>query len=459
MLRALPPGTIPRVGDTSIDGPVLLFAVTVSLATGLLVGLVTAFRVGRVDPQQALRDTPAGDGRRTGNRPSSVLAVAQVAAATVLLVGASLLANSFARLLRVEPGFDSDGVVSFQIVLPRYRYAETTQQQQVYTRLHDALGALPAADAVVLGNSVPPLVPTRGAGLLIDGDRAEPPAVAYRLVSPGFFRALGIPIRRGRELTDRDLAGQPPVAVVNDAFARHYLPTREALGATFEFLRSPEPITIVGVVGDTTPPGPDGAVAPVFYFSYLHFPSPPRFRPLATLAGGVRTSAGTGTMATSIRETVRTIDPDLAVHNVATLADRRADALAQGRFYLSAAAGLGVVALLLAGIGIYGVLAYVVSRRTRELGIRIALGADAAGLVRMVSLHGLRLALAGLALGVAGALWMTRFLESMLFGVSSRDPLTLVAVVVVFSLTALGASYLPARRATRVDPLTSLRAE
>ena len=152
-------------------------------------------------------------------------------------------------------------------------------------------------------------------------------------------------------------------------------------------------------------------------------------------------------------------DPELAVHNVATLADRRSDALAQARFYLTAAAGLAVVALLLAGIGIYGVLAYAVTQRTRELGIRIALGADAASLVRMVSMRGLGLALAGLAVGVAGALWTTRFLDSMLFGVTSRDPLTLVAVVVLFCVTALGASYVPARRATRVDPLTSLRVE
>ncbi|HIN10614.1 MAG TPA: FtsX-like permease family protein [Acidobacteria bacterium] len=164
-------------------------------------------------------------------------------------------------------------------------------------------------------------------------------------------------------------------------------------------------------------------------------------------------------MASLIRDAVRTIDPELAVHNVATLADRRAGALAQARFYLIAAIGLAVVALLLAAIGIYGVLAYAVTQRTRELGIRIALGADAAALIRMVTMRGLGLALAGLAVGVAGALWTTRFLDSMLFGVTSRDPFTLVAVVVLFCVTALSASYVPARRATRVDPLTSLRAE
>ncbi|MCH7748464.1 MAG: ABC transporter permease [Acidobacteria bacterium] len=460
LLRALPPGTIPRIGETSVDGWVLAFALTLSLATGLLVGLVTAVRIGRVDPLQSLRDTAGGDPRRTGSRPSSALAIAQVAAATVLLVGASLLANSFVRLLRVDPGFDPDGMVSFQIALPRYRYADTAQRQPLYTRLYEAMAALPGAEAVVLGNSLPTLPPMRGGALLIDGERAEPAVVAYRLVTPGFFRGLGVPLRRGRELRDRDRTGQPPVAVVNDAFARHYFPTREALGAEFVFLRSPEPIRIVGVVGDMTPAGPDGTITPEIYFSYLQFPSPnPRFSPLTTLAGGVRTTADTGTMASLIRDAVRSIDPELAVHNVATLADRRADALAQARFYLIAAAGLAVVALLLAAIGIYGVLAYAVTQRTRELGIRIALGADAASLVRTVSMRGLGLALAGLAVGVAGALWTTRFLDSMLFGVTSRDPLTLCAVVVIFCVTALAASYVPARRATRVDPLTSLRAE
>ena len=460
LLRLLPPGTIPRIGETMVDGVVLVFALLVSLATGLLVGLVTAFRVSRVDPLHALRDTVGGDRRRTGNRPSSALAIAQVAAATVLLVGASLLANSFVRLLRVDAGFDPNGVVAFQIALPRYRYADTTQQRPVYTALHDALDALPGADAVVLGNSLPTLAPMLGGGLQIDGERADPNVVACRMVTPGFFRGLGVPLLRGRTLTDRDLDGQPPVAVVNDAFARHYFPTQEALGAEFQMLRSPEPIRIVGVVANTTPPAPDGTVRPEVYFSYLQFPSPnPRFSPLTTLAGAVRTSGETGTMATLIRDTVRRIDPDLAVHNIVTLAGQRADALAQTRFYVTAGVGLAVIALVLAAIGIYGVLAYAVSQRTRELGIRIALGADAGGLVRMVSMQGLGLALAGLVVGVAGALWTARFLDTMLFGVTSRDPLTLVAVVMLFSLTALAASYVPARRATRVDPLTSLRAE
>ena len=460
MLRLLPPGTIPRIGETTVDGWVLAFALALSLATGLLVGLVTAVRVGRVDPLQSLKDAAGSVGGGTRHRPSTLLAIAQVAAATVLLVGASLLANSFVRLLRVDSGFNPAGVVSFQISLPRYRYTDTTQRQLVYTRLREAMAALPRAGSVVLANSLPTLPPTRGGGLRIDGEQADPAVVAYRLVVPGFFRGLGIPLRRGRGLRDRDLDGQPPVAVVNEAFARHYFPTGDALDAEFEFLRSPEAIRIVGVVGDTTPAGPDGTVTPEIYFSYLQFPRPnPRFSPLTTLAGGVRTSGDTGTMASLIRDAVRTIDPELAVHNVATLADRRAGALAQARFYLIAAIGLAVVALLLAAIGIYGVLAYAVTQRTRELGIRIALGADAAALIRMVTMRGLGLALAGLAVGVAGALWTTRFLDSMLFGVTSRDPFTLVAVVVLFCVTALSASYVPARRATRVDPLTSLRAE
>ena len=460
ILRALPPGTIPRIGETTVDGRVLLFALAISLATGLLVGLVTAIRVSRADPLQSLRETAAGNGRGTSSRPSSVLAMAQVAAATVLLVGAALLANSFVRLLQVDPGFDPDGVVSFQITLPRYRYADTAQRQPVYTQLHEALRALPGADAVMLGNGLPTLPPMQAGGLTIDGERAEPAVVAVRMVTAGFFRGLGIPLLEGRGLTDRDITGQPPVSVVNETFARQYFPTTDALDAEFEILRTPEPIRIVGVVGNTAPAQPDGSVRPEIYFSYLQFPKPgPRYSPLTTLAGAVRTSGDTGTMAALIRDSVTRIDPDLPIHNVATMANRRDDALAETRFYVTTGVGLAFVALLLATIGIYGVLAYTVTQRTHELGIRIALGADAAGLIRMVSMRGLGLAVVGVTVGVAGALWATRFLDSMLFGVTSRDPLTLGAVVLVFCVTALGASYIPARRATRVDPLTSLRAE
>jgi len=459
LLRTLPPGNVPRIAETTVDGQVLLFALGVSVATGLLVGVVTAVRANRSNPLRSLRETAAGDGRETSARPSSVLAIAQVAAATVLLVGAALLANSFLRLTQVDPGFNPDDVVSFQIALPRYRYGDTSQQQQLYTQIHDALAALPDADAVMLGNSLPTLRAMRAGGLLIDGERATPPVVATRMVTPGFFRGLGMPLRQGRGLTDRDIVGQPPVAVVNEAFARQHFPTREALGAEFEILRSPEPIRIVGVVGNTAPPAMDGTTTPEIYFSYLQFPTPnPRFTPLTTLAGAIRTTSDPGAMADSIRNTIRQLDPDLAVDNLVTMAQLQSDTLARARFYLFAAAGLALVALLLAAIGIYGVLAYAVSQRTQELGIRIALGADAAGLVRMVSMQGLGLALAGLAIGLVGAVWMTQFLESLLFGITTRDPMTLLAVVFAFVLAALAACYVPARRATRVDPLASLRA-
>ncbi len=460
LLRALPPGSIPRIGDISIDTGVLLFALAVSVTTGLLVGLATAVRMTHADPIRSLRDSVGGDGRGTSNRPSAVLAVAQVAAATVLLVSAALLANSFLRLTQVNAGFNPDGLVSFEIALPRYRYSDTSQQQSLYTQLYDSLATLPEAEAVVLGNSLPTLRPLLLGGLTIDGERATPPVVAGRIVTPGFWRGLGVPLRQGRELTDRDIAGQPPVAVVSDAFARQHFPTREALGAEFEILRSPEPIRIVGVVGNTMPPEPDGTTRPEIYFSYLQFPSPnPRFAPLSTLTGAVRSSGNTRAVAGAIRAAVRRIDPDLAVDNLVSMTDLQADARAQPRFNLMAAAGLALIALLLAAIGIYGVLAYAVSQRTREFGIRIALGASPTGLIRMVSVQGLRLAVAGLTLGLVGAVWTSRFLESQLFGVTGRDPLTFVTVVVLFLLTAVGASALPARRATRVAPLAALRTE
>ncbi len=460
LLRVLPPGSIPRVSETSVDATVLGVAALLSLGTGLLVGVITAARLGRLDPLESLRDSPGGSTRGSSQRPSTALAVAQVAAATVLLVGAGLLANSFVRILRIDPGFQPDGVVSFRVTLPRARYTETPQRQQLYTALLEQLRAAPGAEAVALGNSLPTLAPILAGGLTIDGERAEPPLVAVRMVTPGFFRSLGVPLLEGRTFSDRDLDGQSPVAVVNESFASQYFATRRTVDAEFEVLRTPEPIRIIGVVGNTAPPEPGGAIRPEVYFSYLQFPKPgPRYSPLTTLAGAIRTTGNPGTMASLIRDAVRRLDPDLPVYDVTTLASRRADARAQARFYLTAGLGLAVVALAVAAIGIYGVLAYAVTRRTRELGIRIALGADRGRLLRMVSGEGMRLALIGLSLGLVGAMWSSRFLESLLFGVQSTDPWTLVAVALLFALTALVASYLPARRATRVDPLASLRAE
>ena len=218
-------------------------------------------------------------------------------------------------------------------------------------------------------------------------------------------------------------------------------------------------MTTTSLVGDTASTEGDGTIRPEVYFSFLQFPSPnPRFSPLTNLAGAIRTTSSPGLMAAAIRDTVRQLGPDLAVDNLVTMNELQADTRARARFYLTAAAGLGLVALLMAAIGIYGVLAYAVSQRTRELGIRIALGADGAGLVRMVSKQGLGLALAGLAVGLFGAVWVTRFLESLLFGIATRDPITLLVVIIAFLVAALAASYIPARRATRVDPLASLRA-
>jgi putative ABC transport system permease protein len=459
LLRTVPPGTVPRIADTSLDPRVLLFALGVSVATGLLIGLVTAARVSRSNPLHSLRQSGAGLGHGASARPSSVLAIAQVAAATVLLVGAALLANSFLRLTQVDPGFNPRDIVHFQISLPRYRYADTTHHHPLTTRLYTALASLPEADAVMLSNSLPPRRAMAVGGLLIDGERATPAVVAARMVTPGFFPGLGLPLRPGRALTDRDVAGQPPVAVVSESFAQQHFSTSEALGAEFEILRSPDPIRIVGIVGNTASADIDGIQRPELYFSYLQFPNPnPRFTPLRTLAGGVRTTSNPDLVAASIRNTVKQIDPALAIDNLVTMDELQSDTLARARFYLTAAAGLAVVALLLAAIGIYGVLAYAVSRRTRELGIRIALGADAAGLVRLVSGQGLRLAAIGLAIGLLGAVWVTRFLESLLFGITTRDPMTFLAVIVAFLLAALVACYVPARRATRVDPVTSLRA-
>ena len=460
-LQRAPAGLLPRLAETDVDGLVLAFAFGLSLLTGLVVGLVATVRLARLEPAHVLRaasDTDAPGGGDSFARPTHVLAVAQVAAATVLLVGAALLANSFARLSQTDPRFDPDGVLAFELSLET-RYPTAAAQQPVYTALLDALHVMPGVESVALGSGLPFQSSGIAGPLVIDGERADPPFVSFRLVAPGYFRSLRVPLHDGRTVTDRDVTGQPAVAVVNAAFVRTYLSARDPLRTPIEFSQM-SALDIVGVVGDVGRANPVADVIPTIYFSYRQLPNPtPRFSPLSRLSTGIRTDGDPRALVPAVRAAVRAMDPGLAIYNMTTLAQLRSDAVAEARFYARAATALAVVALVLAAVGIYSVLSYVVSRRTRELGIRLALGADAASVIRMVALRGTLLAGIGLVIGVAGALAVTRYLASVLVGVSPRDPVTLGAVALVFAVTALVASYLPARRATRVDPAVALRAE
>ena len=465
-IGAFPPGTIPRADEVEVDGTALIFAVALSVTIGLVVGLIVATRTLRGDPIRALQPgssrSAGGGSGSAGGRPSRLLAVSQVAAAMVLMVGATLLATSFVGLARVDPGLDPDGVVAFQLVLPEHRFPDVVQQAQEYSTLLDALTAVPGVESVSIANAHPLEPALVGGGLTVDGERTEPPFVAYRIVSPDYFRNLRVPLREGRELTDRDLNGQPDVAVVNEAFARQFLGDRAPLDTEVTLLGS-GPVRIVGVVGDVRG-GPDTEVRSEIYFSYRQLPNKrPRFSPLTRLSASLRVSGNPdalgATVRAAVRAAVRAVDPELAVFNLATLDEVRSDGLARARFVAGIGLALALVALVLAAVGIYGVMAYGVGRQTRELAIRIALGATAATIMGAVTREGLRLAAVGIVIGGAGAFIVNRYLSSLLVGVSPQDPWTFAAVALAFAAIACGAGYLPARAAARVEPALALRQE
>ena len=457
-VRSLPPGTIPRSAEVAVDGAALMFAVALSVATGLAVGLIVAMRTLRGDPMRALRpgsSRSAGGGGAAG-RPSRVLAVSQVAAAMVLMVGAALLATSFVGLARVDPGLDPERVLAFQLVLPEHRFPDVVQQEQGYSALLDALAGIPDVESVSLANAHPLEPALVGGGLAVDGERTEPPFVAYRIVSPAYFRNLRVPLREGRKLTDRDVNGQPDVAVVNEAFTRQFLGDRVPLDTEVTLLGS-GPVRIVGVVGDVRG-GSDTEVRSEIYFSYRQLPNKtPRFSPLTRLSASLRVNGNPDALAATVRAAVRAVDPELAVFNLATLDEVRSDGLARTRFVAGIGVALALVALVLATVGIYGVIAYGVSRQTRELAIRIALGATASTIMTAVARQGLQLAAVGIVIGGAGAFAVNRYLSSLLVGVSPQDPWTFAAVSLTFAALACGASYFPARAAARVEPALALR--
>jgi putative ABC transport system permease protein len=461
-LSALAPGTLPRADEVALDGRVLAFALALSVATGLLFGLAPALRLAGRAISGGLRDgarSVAGGPALRSLRGALVLG--EVAVAFVLLVGAGLLVRSFDRLLRVEPGFRTDGLFTARLLLPRTKYAAEDRQAAFLGQVTERLAALPSvrSAAVVtdapLGDS-PPYVNFSIAG------QSEPPAGAVHDVelfsaSPAYFGTLGIPLVLGRLFDATDQAGAPPVAVVNQTAVRRYFGGRSPLGSRLTFDEPTDSaarwMTVVGVVGDIHHAGLGEAPYPQAYLPVAQ--APERWMVLV-----VRTEARNPlALGPGVRQAVASLDPDLALSELSTMEQRIAGVTARPRVSVIVLGGFAVTALLLAALGIYGVVSYGVLQRTRELGIRMALGAGRGAVLSMVLRQGMTPVVAGLAAGVAVAWAAARVLRSLLFEVGTTDPVTFLAVTLFLSGSALLACYLPARRAARADPVTALRAE
>jgi putative ABC transport system permease protein len=457
LLVALRPGDVPRLVDIRLDAPVLAFAVVLSVLTGIAFGLVPALQTSRANLLAALQE----GGRAATAGPRSLgmrrtLLVGEIALALVLLVGAGLLIRSFAKLTAVDLGVDSRNVIVGLVSLPERRYPDTTRQAAIFAELLERVGSLPQVTDAALATDLP-VTSSWQAGVTAEGlppvERGREPLLNVVIATPEWFSTMKMRVLAGRGLDATDRAGLPPVLVISQAVAKRFFGGRSAIGRRMKLGpaagRGPW-MTIVGVVNDVKQEGPGAESRGAMYF------------PLAQHASGtmwlaVRASGEAAAVVPSLRAALAAIDPDVPLSSVQTLEDRVADTVSQPRFSMLLLTLFAAMALVLAAIGIYGVISYSVALRTQEIGVRIALGARPRDLVGMVMRQVFAITGLGVAIGGAGALAAGGLLTRLLFGVRASDPVTFAAVAIVLVAVALVAAAVPARRAARLDPVSALR--
>ncbi|HEX5071002.1 MAG TPA: ABC transporter permease [Vicinamibacterales bacterium] len=443
---------IPRAVDIGLDPTALAFTLVVTVITGLAIGILPALQASGVNVLESLKEASRGS-TGTGQRLRATLLVAEVTLAVVLLVGAAMLLVSFARLQRVEPGFNPDGIVTAQIVLPAQRYPRE-KLITFYENFYERLKSMPGVTSVALTDSVPLTGGGAAAPVAVQGTSLPPlserPLANRHLVSPRYFETLGIRIDRGRDFDERDSSRVPHVVIINEAFAARHFPGVDPLGKTLITGMGQLPSQVVGIVADVrgvnlnTPPQPD-------YFL------PALQRPEGFTTVLVRTARPQAAMVAAMRDALRSVDPDLPLLQPQMFSAAIAETVADRRLALNLLASFAGLALLLASLGVYSVSAHLVALRTNEIGIRMALGATPGTVLRMVLGHSSRLTLIGIVLGVAGGFAASRLMQQSLFEVNSANPLFYAVVSVTLLAVAIGASWMPARRATRLDPLRALR--
>ncbi|HEU4628254.1 MAG TPA: ABC transporter permease [Gemmatimonadaceae bacterium] len=466
-LVALRPPDIPRLDAVSVDGRVLAFTLAASLLTGLLFGVGPALRAAR--PGNGLALTlraggrgAAGEGRRGVRR---ALVVSEIAIAVVLLLAAGLLTKSFLRLLAVNPGFVVERVLTVPLTLPAEPYAEPARAVAFYRELTDRARVLPGVQAVGAVAGVP-LVAERGdLGLEIEGRPVAPgdqkPRADWQVVTPGYFRAIGMRLLRGRGIEATDGPDAPGVVVINETMAHRYWPDGDAIGRRFKLGGGAAPgwVTVVGVVGDVHQAGLGAPVEAEMYLAHAQFRFWGSGAVLRAMTLVARSDGEPTALAGPLRRTIAAMDPTLPVGTFRTMEELRGESVSRPRLLMLLIVTFALVALVIALAGIYGVIAYGVAQRRREFGVRAALGAQPVSIARLVLGEGLRLTVVGIALGLAGGLALARLLGGLLFQVRPADPATAASVAVAVAAVALLACWVPARRATRVDPTTALRTE
>jgi putative ABC transport system permease protein len=452
---SLPPNTLPV--PVEIDATVFWFALAATIVTGLLFGIAPAWRTANADLNVVIKSGGRGSATRMSARLRNALAAAELALATVLLIGAGLFLQSLANLERVRLGFSPHGVITFQLAPPTAKYPLNTRAPQLYRAVLDSLQSIPGVRAASVSSGIPfgagnytthPMITTDQS--ILPHDAAVP--IDWRIVSPGYFKSMGIPLLHGRDFTDADGPTALPVMIISQATAKKFWGDADAIGHTLRRSAKPETaFTIVGVVGDVR------STALTQESPALYYPMAARVWPLMDIV--VRTDASPELSLLAIRQKVHELDAELALANVRTMDQWLSNSAAQPRLNTTLLAIFAAVALVIASIGIYGVIAYSVNQRTGEIGVRMALGATPRGVLRLIVSEGMKVALIGIGTGLLGGLVLGRAVSSLVFGVPVRDPLTFTGVAVALASVTLAASTIPAIRASRVDPIVALRYE
>ena len=462
MLLSLKPVALARFTHISIDARVLVFVLGISLLTGIVFGIAPAWYMARAEFAESMKEGGrTASAGRSGHRLRSVLVTAEFALALILLVGAGLLLKTFSRLRSVNPGFNPQHITTVYLQLPLRRYKEIPRQTQFRRQLLEGLNSLSGVEAAMItdipfgGNYVGHTVVVDGRPPLPVGSEPDAQTVS---VMGDYFRVMQIPVRAGRAFTEMDREGQPLVAVVNEQFVKQFFPHEDPLGARIDWARSDPPrkwMTIVGVVSDVRHLGLTEPQDPAVYTPFSQ--SDEIWRHFMTIA--IRSSRPAGDLASEVKRQVWKIDRQIPVSLVQSMDELMAESLAQQRFNMWLLGLFAALALVLAGVGIYGLMSYAVSQRTHEIGIRVAIGAQRRDVLSLVVAEGTKLALLGMVTGIAFALVLTRFMTSLLFEVAPSDPTTFFDVALLLIFTGLLACYIPARRAMRVDPMVALRCE
>lgn len=469
VLIALGPQQIPRLATIGVDQYVLLFVLAVSLITGLVFGILPAWKASAANVSEALKEGERGSSEGVGrNRLRSLLVSSEFAFAVILLAGAGLMIRTFVAVQNIDPGFDPHNVLTMMVRILGTEQTAPGHTGPFYQQVLQKVSAIPGVQSASAINHLPLAGDQWGFPFHVEGQPmerpGESPSATFRAVFPGYFQTMRVPILSGRELSEADNSSVPDVIIINDYMARHYWPGENPIGKRITFddpQKNPSWAIVVGVVKNTVRsnwvnPAEEEVFVPYLQSKqYLQNPS----GPFAYLTLVVRTTDDPANLASEVQAAIHSIDRNVPISEVQTMDQVVTKATGESRFYLTLLGAFACVALILAAVGIYGVMSYSVSRRIHEMGIRMALGAQREDVLKLVVWHGVMLAIAGIAVGMAGALALTRLMSGLLYGTKPADPATFATAVVVLGLVAIVSSYVPARRAAKVDPMTALRYE